>query len=118
MSIAKEFREFAMKGNVIDLAVGIIIGAEFGKIVNSMVSDIIMPLLSPMMNGLDFRSWYIPLSEKAAQFSTLDEAQKAGVATLNIGSFLTSCINFVIIAFAIFIVIKLMNKARSSGAKA
>lgn len=112
MSIVKEFQEFAVKGNVIDMAVGIIIGAEFGKIVNSMVSDIIMPLVSPLLNGMDFKNWFIPLSEKASQFSSLAEAQKAGVATLNIGSFITSVINFIIIAISVFMMIKLMNKLR------
>lgn len=114
MSIAKEFQEFAVKGNVVDMAVGIIIGAEFGKIVNSMVADIIMPLVSPLLNGIDFKNWFIPLSEKAAQFTTLAEAQKAGVATLNIGSFITSIINFAIIAFSIFLMIKAINKARGN----
>lgn len=112
--IVNEFKEFAVKGNVIDMAVGIIIGAEFGKIVNSMVSDIIMPMISPLLNGLDFKNWFIPLSEQAAQFNTLAEAQKAGVATLNIGSFITSVINFAIIAFSIFLMIKAINKARGS----
>jgi large conductance mechanosensitive channel len=112
MSIVKEFQEFAVKGNVVDMAVGIIIGAEFGKIVNSMVADIIMPLVSPLLNGLDFKNLYIPLSEKAAQFATLAEAQKAGVATLNIGSFITAVINFAIIAFSIFLMIKAINKTR------
>lgn len=114
MSIVKEFQEFAVKGNVVDMAVGIIIGAEFGKIVNSMVADIIMPLASPLLNGLDFKNLYIPLSEKAAQFATLAEAQKAGVATLNIGSFITAVINFAIIAFSIFLMIKAINKTRRS----
>lgn len=115
MSIVKEFQEFAVKGNVVDMAVGIIIGAEFGKIVNSMVGDIIMPLVSPLLNGLDFKNLYIPLSEKAAQFATLAEAQKAGVATLNIGSFITAVINFAIIAFSIFMMIKVINKTRRSA---
>lgn len=114
MSIVKEFQEFAVKGNVVDMAVGIIVGAEFGKIVNSMVADIIMPLVSPLLNGVDFKNWFIPLSEKASQFTTLAEAQKAGVATLNIGSFITAIINFAIIAFSIFLMIKAINKARGN----
>ena len=115
MGMLQEFKEFAVKGNAVDLAVGLIIGAEFGKIVNSMVADIIMPLVSPLLNGLDFKNLYIPLSEKAAQFATLAEAQKAGVATLNIGSFITALINFVIIAFSIFLMIKAINKTRRSA---
>lgn len=97
MSIVKEFQEFALKGNVVDMAVGIIIGAEFGKIVNSMVADIIMPPIGLLIGGVDFKTWAIPLSEKSV---------------LGIGNFITTVINFVIIALAIFLMIKAMNKVR------
>ena len=100
----KEFKEFAMRGNVIDMAVGIIIGAAFGKIVASLVKDIIMPPIG----GVDFSGLFINLSGKT--FETLAEAQKAGAATINYGAFINTVLDFLIVAFAIFMVIKQMNR--------
>src|ERR1700743_2637516 len=104
----KEFRDFAMKGNVVDLAVGVIIGAAFGAIVTSLVNDIIMPLVGAMTpGGLDFSNYFIPLS-KAVTASNLVDAKKQG-AVLAYGSFLTLTLNFMIVGFVLFIVIRLMN---------
>ena len=102
-----EFREFAMKGNVVDLAVGVIIGAAFGAIVTSLVSDIIMPVIGAATGGLDFSNYYIPLS-KAVTATNLADAKKQG-AVLAYGNFLTLTINFIIIAFVLFLVIRAMN---------
>ena len=104
----KEFKAFAMKGNVIDLAVGVIIGGAFGKIVSSLVSDIIMPLVGLLLGKLDFTNLFIILGD--GSFKTLEEAKAAGVATLNYGLFINNIIDFVIIAFAILMVIKQMNR--------
>ncbi len=102
-----EFREFAMKGNVVDLAVGVIIGAAFGAIVTSLVGDIIMPIIGAATGGLDFSNYYVPLS-KAVTATNLADAKKQG-AVLAYGSFLTLTINFIIIAFVLFLVIRAMN---------
>ena len=102
-----EFREFAMKGNVVDLAVGVIIGAAFGAIVTSLVGDIIMPIIGAATGGLDFSNYYIPLS-KAVTATNLADAKKQG-AVLAYGNFLTLTINFIIIAFVLFLVIRAMN---------
>jgi large conductance mechanosensitive channel len=108
----KEFKEFAMKGNVIDLAVGVIIGGAFGRIVSSLVSDVIMPIIGYVIGllfgKLDFANWFITLG--VGSFDTLDEAKKAGAATLNYGVFLNNVLDFLIIAFSIFIVIKQINR--------
>lgn len=104
----KEFKAFAMKGNVIDLAVGVIIGGAFGKIVSSLVNDIIMPLVGLLLGNIDFSNLFITLGE--GNFKTLADAQAAGVATLNYGLFINNIIDFLIIAFSIFIVIKQLNK--------
>ncbi|MGE5677290.1 MAG: large conductance mechanosensitive channel protein MscL [Pseudomonadota bacterium] len=104
----KEFKAFAMKGNVIDLAVGVIIGGAFGKIVSSLVNDIIMPLVGLLLGNIDFSNLFITLGE--GSFKTLADAQAAGVATLNYGLFINNIIDFLIIAFSIFIVIKQLNK--------
>jgi large conductance mechanosensitive channel len=106
----KEFREFAMKGNVIDLAVGVIIGAAFGAIVNSLVGDIIMPIVGAITGGLDFSNYFIPLS-KAVTATNLVDAKKQG-AVLAYGSFLTLALNFLIIAFVLFVVIRLINQLK------
>jgi large conductance mechanosensitive channel len=106
----KEFREFAMKGNVVDLAVGVIIGAAFGAIVTSLVGDIIMPLIGAATGGLDFSNYYIPLSAKVTA-SNLADAKKQG-AVLAYGNFITLTLNFLIIAFVLFIVIRLMNQLK------
>jgi len=102
-----EFREFAMKGNVVDLAVGVIIGAAFGAIVTSLVADVIMPIIGAATGGLDFSNYYIPLS-KSVTATNLADAKKQG-AVLAYGNFLTLTINFVIIAFVLFLVIRAMN---------
>ncbi|EOU1893255.1 large conductance mechanosensitive channel protein MscL [Clostridium perfringens] len=107
----KEFKEFAMKGNVIDLAIGVIIGGAFGKIVTSLVNDIIMPVVGSLVGKVDFSNLYINLSGQ--QFNSLQEAQAAGAATINYGLFLNNLINFLIIAFSIFIAIKQINKLKN-----
>ena len=119
MSILKEFKEFAVKGNVIDLAVGLIIGAEFGKIVNSLVQDIIMPPIGVLIGGIDFKNLFLTLKEGASTpgpYATLAEAQKAGAITMNIGLFVTTSISFIIIAFAVFLLVKAFNKIKSEKA--
>ena len=112
MAMMKEFKEFAMKGNVVDLAVGVIIGGAFGKIVDSLVQDVIMPPIGRIFGGLDFANYYLPLNGQATTM-TLVEAKKAG-AVLAYGNFLTILLNFVILAFIIFQMVRLMNKARRS----
>lgn len=104
----KEFKEFAIKGNVVDLAVGVIIGGAFGKIVTSMVNDIIMPLVSLLLGKRDFQNLFITLG--AGNFNTPADAKAAGVATLNYGLFLNNVMDFLIIAFSIFIVVKQINR--------
>ena len=101
MSIAKEFREFALKGNVMDLAVGVIIGAAFGKIVGSLVEDVVMPVIGTLMGGLDFSGLAI----------------KIGSATLKYGKFLQTCLDFLIIAWAIFLIVKLINRLKREEEK-
>jgi large conductance mechanosensitive channel len=112
----QEFKEFAMKGNVIDLAVGVIIGGAFGKIVDSLVADIIMPPIGKLFGGLDFANYYLPLNGQAANLS-LVEAKKLG-AVWAYGNFATILLNFVILAFVIFQMVRLMNKARTLSTKA
>ena len=109
MSMMQEFREFALKGNVVDLAVGVIIGAAFGKIVDSLVADIIMPVIGMVVGGLDFSNYFIPLAGQTA--ATLADAKKAG-AVLAYGSFITVALNFVILAFIIFVMVRQMNRFR------
>lgn len=104
----KEFREFAMKGNIFDLAIGVIIGGAFGKIVTSLVNDIIMPIVGLMVGKIDFSNLFIVLGK--GDFKTLEEAKKAGVATLNYGLFINNIIDFLIVAFSIFIVVRQLNK--------
>jgi len=108
----KEFREFALRGNVVDLAVGIVIGAAFGGIVNSLVADLIMPLIGAATGGLDFSNYFTPLS-KAVNAGNLADAKKQG-AVLAWGNFLTLCLNFAIIAFALFVVVRIMNRLKRS----
>ena len=116
----KEFKEFAMNGNVVDLAVGLVIGAAFGAIVNSLVSDIIMPIVGLVTGGADFSDRFVLLKEGATTgpYVTLAAAKAAGAVTLNIGTFITLLFNFVIVAFALFLVIKAMNSARRAPAAA
>ena len=108
MTVASEFKDFALKGNVVDLAVGVIIGGAFGKIVDSIVGDLIMPLVSRVFGGLDFSNYFVALSGQAAGL-TLVEAKKLG-AVFAYGSFITVAINFVILAFIIFMMVKQMNR--------
>jgi large conductance mechanosensitive channel len=110
----KEFREFAMRGNVVDLAVGIIIGAAFGAIVNSLVNDIIMPVVGAVTGGLDFSNYFTPLSSKVTAIS-LVEAKKQG-AVVAWGSFITLTLNFIIVAWVMFLVVKTMNRLRRKEA--
>jgi large conductance mechanosensitive channel len=110
----KEFKEFAIKGNAIDLAVGVIIGAAFGGIVNSLVKDILMPPIGLLIGGLDFSNKFMILKDApgGGTFTTPAEAIKAGAVTWNYGNFITLVINFVIVAFCIFLVVKAMNKMK------
>ena len=109
MGIASEFREFAVKGNVVDLAVGVIIGGAFGKIVDSMVGDVIMPIVGKIFGDLDFSNYFLPLSGQTA--TTLAEAKKAG-AVLAYGNFITVSLNFAILAFIIFVMVKQINRLK------
>ncbi|MCZ8235952.1 MAG: large conductance mechanosensitive channel protein MscL [Inhella sp.] len=113
MSFLSEFREFAVKGNVVDLAVGVIIGGAFGKIVDSLVGDVIMPVLGKLVGGLDFSNYFIPLAGQTA--TTLAEAKKAG-AVLAYGSFLSVLLNFILLAFVIFLMIKQINRLKRAEA--
>lgn len=112
MGFATEFKEFALKGNVMDLAVGVIIGGAFGKIVDSVVGDLIMPLVGRVLGGLDFNNYYIPLAGQTA--TNLADAKKAG-AVFAYGSFITVALNFVILAFIIFVMVRQINKLRASA---
>jgi large conductance mechanosensitive channel len=105
----QEFKKFALRGNVVDLAIGVIIGAAFGKIVESMVNDIIMPIIGRIFGGLDFTNYFIGLTSAASQAANYDAAKKAGAA-LGYGTFITVTVNFVIIAWVLFVVIKAMNR--------
>lgn len=112
----KEFKEFAVKGNVIDLAVGLVIGAAFGKIVSSFVADILMPPIGLALGKVDFSNLYLNLSGTA--YPSLAEAKKAGAPTLNYGLFMNNVIDFLIVAFAIFLVVKAVNKMKTQPAAA
>jgi len=118
MSIASEFKEFAMKGNVVDLAVGVIIGAAFGKIVDSLVKDLIMPIVGRVIGGLDFSSYFILLANPPADYKgamTYDALTKAGVPLFAYGNFITVAINFIILAFVIFIMVKQINQLKKDA---
>jgi len=111
--VMQEFREFAVKGNVIDLAVGVIIGGAFGKIVDSLVGDVIMPIIGRIFGGLDFSNYFIALSQVPEGVAmTLAEVKKAGVPVLAYGSFITILLNFVILAFIIFMMVKQINRLK------
>jgi large conductance mechanosensitive channel len=112
----REFKEFAMKGNVLDMAVGIIIGAAFGKIVTSFVQDILMPPIGKLMGGVDFTNYFISLS--GGGYATLAAAKAAGAATLNYGVFINAVLDFLIVAFAIFLLVKQVNRMRKTEAPA
>ena len=118
MSFASEFREFALKGNVIDLAVGVIIGAAFSKIVDSLVKDIIMPIVGAIFGGLDFSNYFILLKSPPPNYSgpmTYDALTKAGVPVFAYGNFITVAINFLILALIIFIMVKQINRLKRSA---
>ncbi|MES3015204.1 MAG: large conductance mechanosensitive channel protein MscL [Pseudomonadota bacterium] len=119
MSFASEFREFALKGNVVDLAVGVIIGAAFGKIVDSIVKDLIMPVVGRLFGGLDFSNFFIMLANPPANYNgpmTYEALTKAGVPLFAYGNFITVAINFVILAFIIFMMIKQINRLKLTAA--
>ncbi len=121
MSFASEFKEFAMKGNVVDLAVGVIIGAAFAKIVDSIVKDLIMPIAGKMLGGLDFSNYFLMLSSPPAGYNgpmTYEALSKVGVPLFAYGNFITVAINFVILAFIIFLMIKQINRLKKAPAPA
>lgn len=113
----QEFKKFAMRGNVVDLAVGVVIGAAFGKIVGSLVDDVFMPIVGRIFGGLDFTNYFIGLNEAARAAPTYEAAKKAG-ATLGYGAFLTVLVNFLVIAWVLFLVIQAMNRAMRKEAAA
>ncbi|MDE2092729.1 MAG: large conductance mechanosensitive channel protein MscL [Burkholderiales bacterium] len=118
MSFATEFKEFAMKGNVVDLAVGVIIGAAFGKIVDSIVKDLIMPVVGKIFGGLDFSSYFIMLSKPPADYKgamTYADLTKAGVPLFAYGNFITVAINFIILAFIIFLMVRQINRLKRAA---
>ena len=112
----KEFREFAMKGSVVDLAIGVIIGAAFGKIVDSLVKDLIMPPVGLLLGKVDFANLFWVLRDGAppGPYLTVEAAQKAGAVTLNYGIFINTCIGFVIVAFAVFLLIRTINRMQAA----
>lgn len=112
----KEFKEFISRGNVVDLAVGIIIGAAFTTIVNSLVNDIIMPPIGYIMGGIDFSNFFISLS--GGEYASLKDAKAAGAATINYGLFINAVINFLIVSFAVFVLVKNVNRFRKQAAAA
>ena len=113
MSMIQEFKEFALKGNMMDLAIGVIIGGAFGKIIDSLVKDIIMPLISVITGGgVDFTQKFVVLGDNPANLQSLDELTKAGVNVLTYGNFLTILINFLILAWVVFMMVKVMNRMR------
>src|ERR671924_2005492 len=114
MSMIKEFREFAARGNVIDLAVGVIIGAAFGKIVTSLVNDIVMPPIGMLLGGVDFKNLFVTLSGQ--QYASLADAQKAGAATINYGVFLNTVLEFLIVAFVVFLLVRQINRLKEPAA--
>ena len=117
MGFATEFKEFAVKGNVMDLAVGVIIGGAFGKIVESLVKDLIMPVVSRVFGGLDFSSWFVMLAPPPAGYAgpmTYEALTKAGVPLLAYGNFITVALNFIILAFIIFLMVKQINRLRGT----
>lgn len=109
----KEFKEFAVKGNMLDMAVGIVIGAAFGTIIKSLVDDVIMPPIGMMMGGVDFKEMFLTLGDPSgAPFATLAAAQEAGAVTINYGLFINAVISFLIVAFAVFMLVKSFNKMK------
>ena len=108
----KEFKEFAMRGNVLDMAIGVIIGAAFGKIITSLVNDIIMPPIGKLTGGMDFANLFLVLG--SGTFKTIKEAQAAGVATINYGMFINTVLDFIIVAFVVFLVVKQVNRLKKA----
>ena len=118
MSFASEFREFAVKGNVVDLAVGVIIGGAFGKIVDSLVKDLVMPIVGRIFGGLDFSNYFVQLGNAPADFKgpmTYEALSKAGVPLFAYGNFITVALNFIILAFIIFVMVKQINRLKSEA---
>jgi large conductance mechanosensitive channel len=116
--VLKEFKDFAMRGNVVDMAVGIIIGGAFGGIVASLVKDVLMPPIGLLLGNVDFSNLYLVLKGGGAEFASLEEATKAGAVTLNYGIFINMVINFLIVAFAVFLLIKNINRLKRQEATA
>lgn len=115
MSFAAEFKAFALRGNVVDLAVGVIVGAAFGRIVDSFVNDLVMPVVGRLTGGLDFTSWFVPLADAPPGTPhTLDAMRKAAVPVLAYGSFLTVCLNFAILALVVFLMVRQLNRLRKA----
>jgi large conductance mechanosensitive channel len=117
----KEFKTFAMRGNVLDMAVGIIIGAAFGTIVSSLVNDIIMPPIGTVLGNIDFKNLFLVIKEgttSAGTYLTIDDAQKAGAVTLNYGRFINTIITFLIVAFSVFLLVKGMNATKKTDVEA
>jgi large conductance mechanosensitive channel len=110
MSVIKEFKEFAMKGNMLDMAVGIIIGAAFGKVIDSLVKDILMPPLGMLIGGVDFRQLYVNLG--TTSYASMQEAEKAGAAIIKYGMFISTMVDFLIVAIALFVAIKAINRLK------
>jgi large conductance mechanosensitive channel len=115
MSMMQDFKAFAMKGNVVDLAVGVIIGAAFAKIVDSLVGDLIMPIVGKLLGGLDFSNYFIILGDNPNKLASLADLKKAGVATFAYGNFITVLINFIILAFIIFMMVRALAKAKAAA---
>lgn len=116
-NLVKELREFIMRGNVIDMAVGIIIGAAFGKIIDSLVKDIIMPPIGLLLGKVDFSNLYWQIAPQDVSYPTLQAAKDAGAVTMNYGAFINTVISFLIVAFAVFMLIKMMNKLQNTLVK-
>ncbi|NAR47229.1 large conductance mechanosensitive channel protein MscL [Acinetobacter haemolyticus] len=113
MSIIQEFKEFAVKGNVMDLAIGVIIGGAFGKIIDSMVKDLLMPIISWILGGeVDYTNWFVVLGDNPNSISNLAAAQEAGLNVFAYGSFITVLINFLLLAWVVFLLVKVMNRIR------
>jgi large conductance mechanosensitive channel len=116
MSFVSEFKQFAMRGNVVDLAVGVVIGAAFGKIVDSLVKNVIMPPIGALLGGIDFSHYYLSLTSQT--YESMEAAEKAGAPLIKYGAFLQSVVDFTIIAFAIFMMIKVINRVQSKAEEA
>jgi large conductance mechanosensitive channel len=115
VKVFQEFREFAMKGNVVDMAVGIIIGGAFGTIAKSVVDDIVMPPIGVLLNGIDFKQQFIVIKagkDGAAKYVSMDAAKEAGAVTINWGNFVNNCFTFLIVAFAVFLMVRAINRLR------